>query len=194
VRSRLLFAGLSVALAAVTIRSILVAPSVSRMQAVPAHACLVYNNESPGWFLSFFPMFGTAGGEFSNGWKTDGAGMQKVFQTLEARPLTVATVAFGGRERRDTWVAVSELGGPAALALRWRLMLFPPAGIAPVRPYAVWPVWRFEHPSLPGWAQVRFSVTEGLLICAVSTDSHDIHRLLDTIDGRAVSRADSAVK
>jgi hypothetical protein len=109
------------------------------------------------------------------------------FQWLEKRPLTVATVSFGGRGRRDTWVAVSELGAPAALALRWRLALFPPEGVSPARPYAVWPIWKFEHPSLPSWARVRFTITESLLICSVSGDSHDMYRLLNVADGRAAS-------
>ncbi len=214
-RIRLLFAGLSLVLAAVTVGSILFALPVSRMQAVPPHAHLVCNSRTPGGFLPCFPRsgrgeslqafgfpdlgsrgpqqaqgfpdLGIPAGDFSRPWK-------KSFQALEHRPLTVATVPFGGLERRDTWVAVSELGGPTALALRWRLMLFSPPEMFSARPYAAWPVWRVEHPALPPWAQVRFSVTESLLICSVSTDSRDIYRLLDAVDGRALSRADLTVK
>lgn len=116
------------------------------------------------------------------------------FHGLETYPLAVATVPFGGREQRDTWVAVSELGASAAVALRWRLMLFPPEGVSPARPYATWPIWKVEHSSIPSWLQVRVSITEGLLVCSVSGDSHDIYRLLDTADGRAASLADSAMK
>lgn len=197
------FLGLSLLLAGVTVGSILFTPSFTqnRLSAVPAHAHMVYNNKNPDWFLSFFsmfgsreprqaqrvPMFGKNGSEVSKHWK-------KSFQTLENYPLAVATVPFGGLEQRDTWVAVSELGAPAAVALRWRLMLFPPEGVSPSRSYAAWPVWKVEHSSIPTWLQVRVSITEGLLICSVSGDSHDIYKLLDIADGRAVSMANSAVK
>ena len=191
-KRRGLFIGLSVALAAVTICSILFTPAESRLTAVPAHAQIVYNNKNPDWFLSFFqPLEGKfptcgKGDDFT----TRSAVLQHSwFQRLENYPMAVATVPFGGRDRRDTWVVVSELGAPAAMALRWRMTLFAPEGISPARSYAVWPVWKVEHPSLPSWMRVRFAITEGLLICSISSDSHDIYRLLDTADGRAPSRA-----
>ena len=176
---------LSLLLAAVTLSSLLMIPASSqnRFRPIPAHAQMVYNNKNPDWFLSFFPMFGKTDDDFSKHWK-------KKFQTLEKSPLTVATVAFGGRDGRDAWVVVSELGGPAALAMRWRLLLFPPEGVTSSRPYAAWPIWTFEHPSLPPWARGRFTLTDGLLICSFSTDSHDIYKLIDTLDGRAASLAD----
>jgi len=189
---------LSLLLAAVTIGSLLFAParSQNRFCPIPAYAHLVYNNESPDWFLSFFPTLGShcmaAGELFPNiGKKSDDFSKvwKKSFQTLEKSPLAVATVSFSGRDRRDAWVAVSELGGPTALFFRWRLLLFPPDGVKPVRPYAAWPIWKLEHPSIAGWARVRFSLTDGLLICSISEDSHDIYRLLDTLDGRAESLA-----
>ena len=175
---------LSLLFATVTIASLLFASSSAqnRLRPIPAYARLVYNNETPDGFFSFFPMLGKMDDDFSKHWK-------KNFQVLEKRPLTVATVPFHGREGRDTWVAVSELGGPSALLFRWRLLLSPPEGVSPVRPYAVWPVWKLEHPSVPSWAHVRFSLTDGLLICSISDDSHDIYKLLDTLDGRAVSMA-----
>ena len=190
--------GLSVALSAVTISSLLFTPAESRLQAIPAHAQIIYSKQSPDNLLSVFPLrlrslrprsgqatLGSHSDNFSNVWKKHA----QFFQILEKHPLTIAAVPFGGRERRDTWVAVSELGAPAAVALRWRMMLFAPEGISPARPYAVWPVWKVEHPSLPSWMKVRFAITEGLLICSISSDSHDIYRLLDTADGRDASRA-----
>ena len=108
------------------------------------------------------------------------------FQTLKKSPLTLATVALGGRDRRDSWVAVSALG-PRAVLLRWQLKLFPPEGIKPSRSYGAWPVWEYSDPALPVWVRVRFSITEGLLICSISDDSHDIYYLLDTLDGRRPS-------
>ncbi len=193
---RVLFVGLSLLLAAATLCSLLLTPAAvqSRLTAVPAYAQVVYSNKDPGWFLSFFPMFEENQNEFAAADGINSKVWKKSFQTLEKAPLIVATVPFAGLGQRDTWVAVSELGGPAALALRWRLMLFPPEGVSPARPYAAWLIWKFEHPSLPSWAKVRFAVTEGLLICSVSSDSHDIYRLLDTADGRATSLADSVVK
>lgn len=179
-KRRVLTAGLGVLTIAVTIFCILYSPAESRLEAVPAYAHVVYNNESPDWFLSFFPILGKSGDEFSEVWN-------KSFRTLETRPLAVATVAFAGPGQRDCWVGVSELSGSQALALRWRLMLFPPDGVSAARPYAVWRVWRFEHPGLPSWAKVRLAVTESLLVCSVSADSRDIYRLLDVADGRSVS-------
>lgn len=197
--------GLAALIAAVMVVSILYSPGTDRLSAVPAHAHIVYNRES----ADGFPVFGSRelwqAQNFPDIGKNEGKSFQTLetgvepaprsavpqrrwFQTLEKKPLIVATVPFGGRTRRDAWVAVSELGGPAATALRWRLMLFPPAGITPARPYAVWPVWQFDDPSLPGWATVRFSITEELLVCAISTDSHDIYRLLNTADGRTASK------
>jgi len=171
-----LFIGLSVLLAVSTVGSILFTPSVSRLQAIPVYARLIYSKQSPDNLLSVFTNLGQSA-VLQRSW----------FRWLEHYPLTVATVPFGGREQRDTWVVVSELGGPAALAMRWKLMLFPPEGVSPVRSYASWSVWKMEHSSIPSWARVRFAITEGLLICSVSSDSHDIYRLLDTADGRAVS-------
>ncbi len=207
---------LSLLLAAVTIASLLFTPSAAqnRLRPIPAYAQLVYNNESPEGFLSFFPTLGKTGADFSNPWKKnfqtleeDGAlaprsavlqrswfqGLKKNSKPqrswLEKRPLAVATVPFNGREGRDTWVAVSELGGPVALAMRWRLLLFPPEEVSSARAYAAWPVWKLEHPAIPAWARVRFALTDGLLICSISDDSHDIYKLLDTFDGRAASLA-----
>ena len=164
-------------LTAVTLGSLLFTSARTRFHPIPAHAQIVYDNKNPDWFLSFFPMLGKLDDEFSNHWK-------KKFQMLETRPLAVATVSLNGRDARDTWVAVSELDGALALALRWRLLLFPPKGVSSVRPYAVWPVWKLEHPSIPAWARVRFSLTDGLLICSVSENTHDLYKLLDAFDGR----------
>ncbi|MDH3346276.1 MAG: hypothetical protein OEL75_03740 [Kiritimatiellaceae bacterium] len=184
-KRRIAWVVLSGLLVVVTVSSLLFTPAATqgRLSAIPFYSHLVYNNESPEWFLSFFPNFGKNSNEFSKGWR-------KKLQILETRPLAVATVPFGGRGQRDTWVAVSELGGPAALVFRWRLLLFSPEEVSRARPYAGWPVWTFDHSSVPAWARVRFSITEGLLICSVSSDSHDIYRLLDTVDGRAKSLAD----
>lgn len=172
---------LSILLAVVTVGSIVRVPPVRGLSAVPAYARLVYHDRDSSGFLSVFPSLGTADGDFAGVW-------DRYFQAVGSRPLAVATAPFAGPAHRDCWVAVSELDGAAALALRWRLMLFPPDGIRHVRSYAVWPVWALEDPSLPSWAKVRFSVTENLLICAISSDSRDIDRLLDVADGRAPSK------
>ena len=182
---RIVFAAGLVVLTGVFFVSLFYIPSVvgNRLKAVPRHAQVVYNNKNPDWFLSFFPMDGNFDGEFSKVWMSN-------FEMLEKRPLLVATVPLGGRGGRDTWVAVSELSGFDALLLRWRLMLFPPKEITAVRSYATWPVWQMDHSSLPAWATVRLTITEGLLICSISDDSHDIYYLLDTLDGRSASLAD----
>ena len=108
------------------------------------------------------------------------------FQTLEKKPLALAVAPLGGLDRRDTWVVVSVIG-PRAVLLRWRLAFFPPAGVKAIRSYGAWPVWEYDDPSLPAWMRVRFSIAEGLLICSLSDDSHDIYYLLDTLDGRRPS-------
>ena len=153
--------------------------ALQTLKPVPSHAQIVYYSNTPGWFLSFFPNLGKEENRFSKPWK-------KNFKTLEKSPLTVASVALGGRDRRDSWVAVSALG-PRAMLLRWQLKLFPPEGIKPSRSYGAWPVWEYSDPALPVWMRIRFSVTEGLLICSISDDSHDIYYLLDTFDGRRPS-------
>jgi hypothetical protein len=145
------------------------------LKPVPAHAQIVYQSALPD--LSVLEQF-----HFPNGWKTAGS----FFQTVEKSPLAVATVSLGGRDRRDTWITVSAIGSRASL-LRWQLTLFPPEGIKPARSYGAWPVWQYSDPSLPVWMRVRFSLTEGLLICSISDDSHDIYYLLDTLDGRRPS-------
>lgn len=142
---------------------------------VPAHAQIIYRSNTPVWsVLKKFPV--------SRDWKN----ADRFFQGLEKSPLTVATVSLGGRDRRDTWVAVSALG-PRALGVQWQLKFFPPAGIKPLRSYGAWPVWQYSDVSLPVWARVRFSIAEGLLICSISDDSHDLEYLLDTLDGRRPS-------
>jgi hypothetical protein len=128
-------------------------------------------------------MLGVSGDAFSKDWN-------RRFQVLNRSPLSVAVYPSGTQDGRQAWVAVSELGGPSALALRWRLILRPPDGVERVRPYAAWPIWKLEHPLIPDWARVRFALTDGLLICSVSPDPHDLYRLIDTLDGRAVSLAE----
>jgi hypothetical protein len=145
------------------------------LKPVPAHSQIIYSRATPD--LSVLEQF-----HVSNGWKTTG----RIFNTLEKKPLTVATVSLGGRDRRDSWVAVSAIG-PRVFLLRWQLTLFPPEGIKPARSYGAWPVWQYSDPSLPPWMRVRFALTEGLLICSISDDSHDIYYLLDTLDGRRPS-------
>jgi len=145
------------------------------LKPVPAHAQIIYRSETPD--LSVLEKF-----HYSNGWRTAG----RFFETLEKNPLTLATVPLGGRDRRDAWVVVSAIG-PRAFLLRWQMSLFPPEGIKPARSYGAWSVWQYNDPSLPAWMRVRFSLTEGLLICSISDDSHDIYYLLDTLDGRRPS-------
>lgn len=157
-----------------------ISPSaLETLKPVPAHAQIVYRSAKPGWFLSFFPTLGKTDNGFSRHWK-------KYFQTLEKSPLAVASVSLGGRDRRDTWVAVSAIG-PRAVFLRWQLTFFPPEGVKPSRSYGAWPVWQYSDPSFPAWMRVRFSIAEGLLICSISDDSHDMDYLLDTLDGRRPS-------
>lgn len=178
---RITIGGLILLLAILVIGSIFYIPSsaLETLKPVPSHAQIVYRSDTPGWFLNFFPMVGKNESGFSRPWK-------KSFQWLEKSPLAVASVSLGGRDRRDTWVAVSALG-PRAILLRWQLTFFPPSGVKATRPYGGWPVWQYTDPALPVWSRVRFSVAEGLLICSISDDSHDIYYLLDTLDGRRPS-------
>lgn len=151
--------------------------ALQTLKPVPAHAQIIYRSATPGWFLSFFPTLQ----------QNSGAGVwKKSFQALEKSPLAVASVSLGGRDRRDSWVAVSAIG-PRAVFLRWQLTFFPPEGVKPSRSYGEWPVWQYSDPAFPAWMRVRFSITEGLLICSISDDSHDIDYLLDTLDGRRPS-------
>jgi hypothetical protein len=159
--------------------------ALRRLSPVPAHAQIVYQSVTPDWFLSFFPTLGKSGDDVSNDWKNS-IPQRSWFQGLEKSPLTVATVSLGGRDRRNTWVAVSALG-PCALGIQWQLKFFPSAGIKPLRSYGAWPVWQYSDASLPAWARIRFSIAEGLLICSISEDSHDLEYLLDTLDGRRPS-------
>ena len=165
-----------------------------RLRPIPAHAQIVYNNEDPDGFLSFFPSVFAGGsvaiervGDILEPTAVGSKGWKKYVQRLEAFPLMVAVVQGAGQK---AWIAVSELGGSGAMFRRWALLLNRPEGVEPVRSYAAWPVWKFEHPSLPSWARVRFCVTDGLLICSISRDSRDIFRLIDIVDGRAASRED----
>lgn len=149
-----------------------VPPSAMRMlKPVPAHAHIIYRSETPDFPASERFGFKTA---------------DRFFRIFKKHPLILATVPFGGRDRRDTQVAVSAVGHYAFL-LRWRMTLFSPEGIKPARSYGLWPVWQYSDPSLPPWMRVRFTITEGLLICSISDDSHDIYYLLDTFDGRRPS-------
>jgi hypothetical protein len=178
---------LTLLLALLVIGSIFYIPqsALNTLKPVPAHAQIVYRSNTPGWFLNFFPMIGKTDNDISKDWKNS-APQRSWFQALEKSPLTVASVSLGGSGRRDTWVAVSALG-PRSVLLRWQLKLFPPAGIKPSRSYGAWPVWQYSDPALPVWARVRFSIAEGLLICSISDDSHDLDYLLDTLDGRRPS-------
>jgi hypothetical protein len=176
--------GITSALAALLVLSVacwifyLPPSALQRLKPVPAHAQIVYRSEMPDW--SVLERF-----HFSKDWK-DSVPRRSWFQTLEKSPLTVAAVSLGGRDRRDSWVAVSELG-PRAVLLRWKLALAPPEGVEPARSYGAWPVWQYSDPALPVWMRVRFSIAEGLWICSISEDSHDICYLLDTLDGRRPS-------
>jgi hypothetical protein len=149
--------------------------ALNTLRPVPAHAQIVYQNRLPVRSdLEKLP--------FCRDWKN----MDRFFQSLGKSPLTVAVVPLGGRERRDAWVVVSALGSRAPW-LRWRMVVFPPAGVKAVRSYGAWPVWEYNDSAFPAWMRVRFSVGEGLLICSISDDSHDLYYLLDTLDGRRPS-------
>lgn len=148
---------------------------LNTLRPVPQHAQIVCRSTLPD--MSVLEQF-----HFSNGWKTAG----RFFQTLGKSPLAAATVSLGGRDRRDVWI-ISSAVGPRAVLLRWRLKLLPPEGISPARSYGSWPVWQYSDTSLPPWMRVRFSITDGLLVCSISDDSHDIYYLLDTFDGRRPS-------
>lgn len=148
---------------------------LNTLRPVPQHAQIVCRSTLPD--ISVLEPF-----HFFNGWKTAG----RFFQTLGKNPLTAATVSLGGRDRRDVWI-VSSAVGPRAVLLRWRLKLSPPEGVSPVRSYGSWPVWQYNDSSLPPWMRIRFSITDGLLVCSVSDESHDIFYLLDTLDGRRPS-------
>ncbi|MBM4152033.1 MAG: hypothetical protein FJ220_00735 [Kiritimatiellaceae bacterium] len=149
------------------------------LSAVPAHAHIVYQKDDPDWFLSFFPTVGEFQGRHSALWN-------KNFKKLADSPLVVATVSLSGREHRDTWVAVSALGA-RAIILRWQLTFFPPKNIQRLSSYGSWPVWHYEDEMLPKWMRVRFSIVDGMLVCAASEDSRDLLYLLDTLDGRRPS-------
>lgn len=155
------------------------ASALNPLRPVPAHARIVYQNSNPGWFLSFFPVFDKGSANPSRLW-------DKNLRTLKEKPLVAATAALGGRDRRDTWVAVSAIGSKAIL-YRWQMNFFPPKNCQRLNSYGSWPVWQYNDPSFPVWMRVRFSFAEGLLICAVSDDSHDIFYILDTLDGRRPS-------
>lgn len=160
-----------------------VPPQVMNLhQPVPAHAQLIYSSAKPDWFVAFFPMLGKLDGEFSNAWK-------EKFQWLEKRPLAVARAALPGGGGRDSWVAVSAVGSRMAV-LRWQLTLAPPSSVRALRPYHAWPIWQLDEPALPSWVRIRFALAEGLLICSVSDDAHDIYWLLDALDGHRHSLAD----
>ena len=155
---------------------IYIPPAVlNTLRPVPAYAQIIYQNDSPDWSV-------LEKMKFSRDWKNAG----QFFQTLEKKPLALAVAPLGGLDRRDTWVVVSVIG-PRAVLLRWQLEFFPPAGVKATRSYGAWPVWEYDDPSLPAWMRVRFSIAEGLLICSLSDDSHDIYYLLDTLDGRRPS-------
>ncbi|NOU35380.1 MAG: hypothetical protein HOO88_01185 [Kiritimatiellaceae bacterium] len=149
--------------------------ALQTLKPVPAHAQIIYRSAMPD--LSVLKQL-----HDSNGWKAAG----RFSQTLEKSPLTLAAVPLGGRDRRDTWIAVSAVG-PRAVFLHWKLRFSPPEGVKPIRSYGSWPIWQYSDPSLPPWVRVRFSIAEGLLICSISDDSHDIYYLLDTLDGRRPS-------
>jgi hypothetical protein len=148
--------------------------TLQTLKPVPSHAQIIYCSTAPDWaVLKKLPV--------SNDWN-----LPPVGRIMENAPLVVATASLGGRDRRDTWVAVSAIGSRAVF-LRWKLMLFPPEGIKTARSYGAWPVWECSDPLLPAWMRIRFSISEGLLICSISDDSHDIYYLLDTFDGRRPS-------
>lgn len=176
---RWILAVLVLLLALLVIGSIFYIPpsAMEILKPVPAHAQIVYLNSTPD--LSVLEKF-----HFPSGWKED----RLFLNTLEGHPLTLAAVSLGGRNRRDTWVVASAVG-PQSVFLRWRLTFFPPEGVKLSRPYGGWPVWQYSNPDLPVWTRIRFSIAEGLLICSISDDSHDICYLLDTLDGRRPSAA-----
>lgn len=155
---------------------IYVPPEAMRiLKPVPAHAQIIRRGAQPDLYApEQFRLFAGS------------ASAEQFFRMFSDRPGITASVDLGGRNRRDTLVMVSPAGARAFL-LRWRLNLFPPEGMKPIRSYGAWPVWQYSNPSLPPWMRVRFSVTEGLLICSISDDSHDIYYLLDTLDGRRPS-------
>lgn len=185
-RRAVLLAALALLLGAAVIGWISYVPpaALDRLAAVPADASFVYTGRSINWaLLKTLP----ATREVLRGLDL-GPDTPELLQEFFNGPATVAAVPIGGRDRRDTFLLVSA-AGPRAVALRWRLQLFPPEGVRRVRSYSAWPVWQIEQSALPVWMRVRFALTEGLFICSISDNSHDIYYLLDTVDGRRPSMA-----
>jgi hypothetical protein len=146
------------------------------LRAVPAEARLLFHHSDPAVVRPFFQALNDPA--FSV-WKEQ-------FPSVENAPLAVAAAPLRGRDRSDSRMAVSA-PGMRALLLHWQLVLAPPEGVVPQRSYGGWPVWKLDNPALPPEVRIRFSIADGLLICSVSDDSHDIYRLLDTLDGRRPS-------
>jgi hypothetical protein len=168
----------SFVLTAVVVCSLLLVPAraADPRRAIPSFARIVFEGGNSERFFAVFPSLGNSEADFSKHWN-------QIVQGSEEHALMAASFESAGRE---SLVLVSKLSGWDALKLRWRMILFPPNGVSAARPYAVWPVWRLETPLR---MRVRFSVTEGLLICSISPDSHDIYNILNALDGRAESQA-----
>jgi len=108
------------------------------------------------------------------------ADKEPLYRWILGQELAVAMVPVGGRDRSDAMVLVSRLGF-RALPLRWHCTLMPPDGVSRIRSYAGRPVWELERQQ---HLYTRFTLSEGLLIAVFSEDSHDIYRMIDTLDGR----------
>ncbi|MFA5687725.1 MAG: hypothetical protein WC959_01020 [Kiritimatiellales bacterium] len=144
---------------------------------LPADARIIYSSNAP----DFSVLKQRPSGEL----------LKPVFQILpqvKYSSLILAAAAAPGRNHCDALIFVSAIGSRSTL-LRWRMEFFLPDGIRSVHSYGAWPVWEIEIPANePPGRRIRFSITEGLLICAISDNSHDIYYLLDTLDGRRPSR------
>ena len=146
---------------------------------LPVDAQIIYSSANPDWAaLKRVPVAETLAPVFP------------LLQTVEHAPLVLATAPVGGRDRSDTLIVVSAIGC-RALFLRHQLALAPPSNVRQLRSYGAWPVWEITPPSTaPARTRIRFSITEGLLICAISDNSHDIYYLLDTLDRRRLSKSE----
>lgn len=110
-------------------------------------------------------------------------------------PSEIAVTSFPLRYagQSQAWATVSWVGWRSPW-LRWRLEHTRAEGFSMLGKHSVWPIWKYESPTLAGGSPLIFALTDTLFIACLSDRPSDLLSLLDAYDNRIPSIHDQTLE
>jgi hypothetical protein len=156
-------------------------------RAVPAASWIVSRHEAPGprlQTLAANPLVAAALDAALGPGQAEALalrGPDPMLRALTDDRVMLALAPMGPWADRPTWSAVV-WAGARARRLRWQLRFGRPSWLAREGRHGGRPIYRVDRAGADG-SRIYFTFEEGLILACLSTDPHDIRRLLDTHDG-----------